>query len=78
MDGNFSVNLYKRLFESIGNTDLTTVNLELLEKSSIKIRMDVTNQHIALTLQMKFVEAFQTFMKQLVRFFKGPLEFEPA
>lgn len=28
--------------------------------------MDVTNQHIAFTLQMKFVEAFEAFMKQLV------------
>ena len=28
--------------------------------------MDVTNQHIAFTLQLKFVEAFEKFTKQLV------------
>jgi hypothetical protein len=28
--------------------------------------MDVTNQHIAFTLQLKLVEAFDKFMKQLV------------
>lgn len=67
MDANFSQNLYKRILESIGNTDLKTVNSELLEKSSIKIRMDVTNQHIAFSLQLKLVEAFESFTKQLVR-----------
>ena len=36
------------------------------EKSSINIRMNVTNQHIAFTLQLKFVEAFEKFTKQLV------------
>ena len=28
--------------------------------------MDITNQHIAFTLQVKFVEAFEKFGKQLV------------
>ena len=28
--------------------------------------MDVTNQHIAFTLQLKLAEAFDQFMKQLV------------
>ena len=36
-----------------------------MERSSIKVRMDVTNQHIAFTLQMKFVEAFEKFTHQL-------------
>lgn len=42
------------------------VDHDLLKESSIKIRMDVTNQHIAFTLQMKFVEAFEKFVKQMV------------
>lgn len=65
MDENFSQNLFDRILDSASNSDLKSVNLELLEKSSIKIRMDVTNQHIAFTLQMKFVEAFEAFTKQI-------------
>ncbi len=66
MEANFTQDLYQRIFESLVNDDLTTVDTELLERSSIKIRMDITNQHIAFTLQMKFVEAFQNFIEQLV------------
>ena len=45
---------------------MTKINTDLLEKSSIKIRLDITNQHIAYTLQMRLVEAFQHFLEQLV------------
>ncbi len=69
MNANFSSSLYERIFDSMMSSDLKTVNKDIMEKSSIKIRMDVTNQHIAFTLQMKFVEAFESFMKQLVRWF---------
>ena len=48
--------------------DFTKINTDLLERSSIKIRLDITNQHIAYTLQMRLVEAFQHFLEQLVRF----------
>ena len=44
------------------------IDTDLLERSSIKIRLDITNQHIAYTLQMRLVEAFQHFLEQLVRF----------
>ena len=50
------------------DTDMTTIDTALLERSSIKIRLDITNQHIAYTLQMRLVEAFQHFLEQLVRF----------
>ena len=70
MDANFTENLYERLFDSLTNEDMRTVNEDLLNKSSIKIKLDITNQHIAFTLQMKFVEAFQSFMSQLVRYCK--------
>lgn len=66
MDHNFTTNLYMRIFESLVTEDPREINKTLLDKSSIKIRMDITNQHIAFTLQMKFVEAFEMFMKQLV------------
>ena len=46
--------------------DFTKINTDLLERSSIKIRLDITNQHIAYTLQMRLVEAFQHFLEQLV------------
>ena len=49
-------------------SDMTKIDTELMEKSSIKIRLDITNQHIAYTLQMRLVEAFQHFLEQLVRF----------
>ncbi len=65
MDGNFSSNLYSRIIESEGAT-FEGVDKDLLEASSIKVRMDITNQHVAFTLQMKFVEAFEAFVKQLV------------
>lgn len=48
-------------------SDMTKINTELLNKSSIRIRLDITNQHIAYTLQMRLVEAFQHFLEQLVR-----------
>ena len=50
------------------DTDMTTIDTDLLERSSIKIRLDITNQHIAYTLQMRLVEAFQHFLEQLVQF----------
>ena len=50
------------------DTAMTTIDTDLLERSSIKIRLDITNQHIAYTLQMRLVEAFQHFLEQLVRF----------
>ena len=44
-----------------------TIDKSVYDQSSIKVRMDITNQHIAFTLQVKFVEAFENFTKQLVR-----------
>ena len=44
-----------------------TIDKYVYDQSSIKVRMDITNQHIAFTLQVKFVEAFENFTKQLVR-----------
>ena len=38
----------------------------MLQQGSINVRLDVTNQHIAATLQLKLVEAFQKFMAQMV------------
>ena len=69
MSQNFTENLYERVLDSMSNTDLHSVDLDLMDKSSIKIHMDVTNQHIAFTLQLKFVEAFEAFTKQLVSYF---------
>ena len=69
MNENFTQNLYDRILDSMSNSDLQDVDLELMDKSSIKVRMDVTNQHIAFTLQLKFVEAFEAFTKQLVKYF---------
>ena len=66
MNQNFTQNLYERVLDSMSNTDLNQVDVDLMEKSSIKVHMDVTNQHIAFTLQLKFVEAFEAFTKQLV------------
>ena len=43
------------------------IDTSVYDQSSIKVRMDITNQHIAFTLQVKFVEAFETFAKQLVK-----------
>ena len=66
LDQKFTSSLYERIFESVTNSDLRTIDTELLDRSSINIRLDVTNQHIAFTLQLKLVEAFDQFMKQLV------------
>ena len=40
-------------------SDEKGVDWNVINGSSIGISMDVTNQHIAFTLQLKFVEAFQ-------------------
>ena len=74
MDANFSKNLFDRILDSATSTDLKKVDLELMEKSSINIRMDVTNQHIAFTLQMKFVEAFEAFTRQIFESCDMPTE----
>nr|AHK05672.1 ATP-binding cassette transporter sub-family H 103004 [Tigriopus japonicus] len=66
MGQNFSRNLYDRIFESVASEDLTKVNLDKFNASQIQVEMDITNQHIAFTLQLKFAEAFQQFMEQLV------------
>lgn len=66
LDHKFTASLYERIFESVTNPDLRTIDTDLLDKSSINIRLDVTNQHIAFTLQLKLVEAFEKFMRQLV------------
>ena len=44
----------------------SVMDLSVFDKSAIKIRLDVTNQHIAFTLQFKFAEAFKEFLKELV------------
>ena len=66
MDHTFTTSLYQRIFDSVTNSDLKSIDTELFEKSTINVRMDVTNQHIAFTLQLKLAEAFEQFMKQLV------------
>ena len=62
-------------FGDEGDADI----FDLFNKSSVRIRMDVTNQHIAYTLQLKFVEAFEKFAKQMVRIvtFLNPLTYQP-
>ena len=40
-------------------SDKEAIDWNVINGSSIGISMDVTNQHIAFTLQLKFVEAFQ-------------------
>lgn len=40
-------------------SDKNAIDWNVINGSSIGISMDVTNQHIAFTLQLKFVEAFQ-------------------
>ena len=49
-----------------GDTWETSVDLSIYDKSSINGRMDITNQHIWLTLQLKFHDAFKGFAEQLV------------
>ena len=66
MDSDFSQKLFERIWESQTASDPNDIDLDLIKKSSIKVKMDVTNQHIAFTLQLKFVEAFENFMKQVV------------
>ena len=56
---------------------MTKIDTELMEKSSIKIRLDITNQHIAYTLQMRLVEAFQHFLEQLVMLFAFSPQYKP-
>jgi hypothetical protein len=67
LDHDFTKSLYERIFETTTNSDLKSIDKDLFARSSINVRMDVTNQHIALTLQLKLSEAFEQFMKQLVR-----------
>jgi len=64
----FSHNLFKRMIEMTAAdlSDKNAIDWNVINGSSIGISMDVTNQHIAFTLQLKFVEAFQQFMEQLV------------
>ena len=66
MDHSFTTSLYDRIFESVTNSDLKSIDTALFNRSTINVRMDVTNQHIAFTLQLKLAEAFDQFMKQLV------------
>jgi len=64
MDRNFSLSLYQKVFDS-----MTCVDKEGCSQGaggSIRIRLDVTNQQLAFTLQLKLVEAFQKFLAQLV------------
>merc|ERR1719219_1143679 len=63
MGSNFSQELYNRMAASLtgGGSDEETISA-----GTIKIRLDVTSQHIAFTLQLKLVEAFKQFMGQLV------------
>ena len=42
------------------------VDMDFLNRSSINVKMDMTNQHIAFTLQMKFVEAFEGWSIQFL------------
>lgn len=66
MNEDFSHKLYERIFDSSCGSDLNAVDPDVFAASSIKISMDVTNQHIAFTLQLKLVEAFDRFMKQMI------------
>ena len=49
-----------------GDTWEASVDLDIYNKSTINGRMDITNQHIWLTLQLKFHDAFKKFSEQLV------------
>ena len=61
--------LYANISHNYGlNVILRNWPTDLMNKSTISVRLDVTNQHIAFTLQLKFVEAFEHFMKDLVSF----------
>lgn len=64
MDRNFSTSLYQKVFDSM--TCLDPDECTRGAAGSIRIRLDVTNQQLALTLQLKLVEAFQKFLAQLV------------
>lgn len=65
MGSNFSEALYQKLFNAVTCLDpdncQTTTNA-----SSIKVKLDVTNQQLAFTLQLQLVEAFQDFLGQIV------------
>ena len=66
MEENFSMSLYDRIIKADLSLDDSNSNSQLFNDSSVKIQMDITNQHIAFTLQLKMAEAFQQFMEQLV------------
>lgn len=72
MDSNFSTGLYQRVFDSL--TCLDPDECTRGAAGSIRVRLDVTNQQLAFTLQLKLVEAFQKFLAQLVESCEFPAE----
>ena len=50
-------------------SDKEAIDWNVINGSSIGISMDVTNQHIAFTLQLKFVEAFQQVIRMTLQLF---------
>ena len=50
-------------------SDKEAIDWNVINGSSIGISMDVTNQHIAFTLQLKFVEAFQQVIRITLQLF---------
>ena len=69
--------LFQRMVELNVQSFQTEISDEerdgLLDESSIKIRLDVTSQHTAITLQGKLLKAFQNFTEQLVRRAREPI-----
>ena len=64
MDANFSEGLHKKVFDSL--TCLDPLECAATTSGNVRVRLDVTNQQLALTLQLKLVEAFQDFIDQMV------------
>ena len=50
-------------------SDKEAIDWNVINGSSIGISMDVTNQGIAFTLQLKFVEAFQQVIRMTIQLF---------
>ena len=72
MDKNFSMSLYQKVFDSL--TCIDPKDCTRGPSGSVRIRLDVTNQQLAFTLQLKLVEAFQKFLAQLVESCEFPAD----
>lgn len=66
MEKNFSQDLRHRIMSSLASGEGNSSDVAKVMGGSIKVRLDITSQHIAFMLQLKLVEAFEKFMTQLV------------